>query len=60
MMQKFRSGDFTGLVPVILKVTPIDSPLPILGMSDKDLTPVAHADVNQPMVMVRREEGLVA
>ncbi|MBF0123037.1 MAG: cyclic nucleotide-binding domain-containing protein [Candidatus Omnitrophica bacterium] len=57
--EKFRTGDFTGLVPVILKVTPIKSPLPILGMSEKDLTPVAQADMIEPVVWVKREEEVL-
>ena len=32
MVARFERGDFTGVVPVILKVTPIASPLPLLGM----------------------------
>ena len=33
MVARFECGDFTGVVPVILKVTPLSSPLPLLGMS---------------------------
>jgi hypothetical protein len=60
MLQKFRSGNFTGLVPVILKVTPIASPLPILGLSDTDVMPVAGANAVEPVGLGRREEELIA
>ena len=32
MVAQFQRGDFSGVVPVILKVTPIASPLPLLGL----------------------------
>ena len=34
IVARFERGDFTGVVPVILKVTPLASPLPLLGMSE--------------------------
>lgn len=36
MVARFEQGDFSGVVPVILKVTPISSPLPLLGMNVVD------------------------
>ncbi|OGW96699.1 MAG: hypothetical protein A2Z81_01730 [Omnitrophica WOR_2 bacterium GWA2_45_18] len=32
MVAEFEAGDFTGVVPVILQIVPLASPLPLLGM----------------------------
>ncbi|MBF0619767.1 MAG: hypothetical protein HQL19_06325 [Candidatus Omnitrophica bacterium] len=32
MIAEFQRGDFSGITPVILKITPIDSPLALLGL----------------------------
>jgi len=33
MLAQFRRGDFTGIMPIIINITPITSALPILGMA---------------------------
>ncbi len=35
MLERFKKGDFTGVVPVILNITPIPSVLPLLGFSPR-------------------------
>jgi hypothetical protein len=37
LIEQFRSGDFTGVVPVIIRITPIASPAAILGMTDDEV-----------------------
>ena len=37
MIEQFRRGDFTGIVPVIINITPITSALPILGMAASEV-----------------------
>ena len=32
MIAEFQRGDFSGIVPVIIRITPIASALPILGL----------------------------
>ncbi|MBF0522632.1 MAG: hypothetical protein HQL24_06210 [Candidatus Omnitrophica bacterium] len=32
MVEQFKRGDFTGVVPVIIRITPISSPFPLLGL----------------------------
>jgi hypothetical protein len=32
MAEEFRRGDFSGVVPIILKITPISGPAAVLGM----------------------------
>ncbi len=32
MVAEFQQGDFSGIVPVIIRITPIDNVLPILGL----------------------------
>ena len=39
MAARFKSGDFTGLTPVILKVTPITSAAPLLGLEASPAEP---------------------
>jgi CheY-like chemotaxis protein len=41
LIEQFRSGDFTGVVPVIIRITPIASPAAILGMADDEIPAVA-------------------
>ncbi|MFH0753036.1 MAG: hypothetical protein V2A70_00550 [Candidatus Omnitrophota bacterium] len=36
MMEQFKNGDFKGIVPVIINITPITSALPLLGMNEAD------------------------
>lgn len=33
MMAQFQRGDFSGVVPVIIQITPIQNPLPLLGIN---------------------------
>jgi len=45
MIEQFKSGDFTGLTPVILNVTPIANIRPLLGLAPEAVgTPFAHAE----------------
>ena len=46
MVARFERGDFTGVVPVILKVTPLASPLPLLGMSEGTADPVTAPKIS--------------
>ncbi|MBF0522343.1 MAG: hypothetical protein HQL24_04715 [Candidatus Omnitrophica bacterium] len=32
MVEQFKRGDFSGIVPVIIRITPIESPFPLLGL----------------------------
>ncbi|MBF0522342.1 MAG: hypothetical protein HQL24_04710 [Candidatus Omnitrophica bacterium] len=32
MVEQFKLGDFTGVIPVIIRITPISSPFPLLGL----------------------------
>ncbi len=42
MVAQFERGDFSGVVPVILNITPISSPLPLLGLgADSVAKPLA-------------------
>ncbi len=34
MVAEFQKGDFSGVIPVILRITPLNSVLPILGLED--------------------------
>ena len=36
MLAQFRRDDFTGIMPIIINITPITSALPILGMAVND------------------------
>ena len=36
MIAQFESGDFTGVRPLIMSITPIASVLPLLGLKEED------------------------
>jgi CheY-like chemotaxis protein len=41
LLEEFRSGDFSGVVPVIIRITPIASPSAILGMTAEEIPTAA-------------------
>jgi hypothetical protein len=55
MIEQFKRGDFTGLTPVILNITPITNIRPLLGLAPEAVgTPSANADTVGKAI--RREE----
>jgi hypothetical protein len=55
MLEQFKSGDFTGLTPVILNITPITNIKPLLGLAP-ELLGNEHAQADTVSAVVRREE----
>ena len=54
MLEQFKHGDFTGVVPVILKITPIADVRPLFGLAPEAVgTSVAR--VNDVSHEARRE-----
>jgi|GEM_PF-3720603 len=42
LVAEFRRGNFSGVVPIIIRIVPLQSPLPMLGLNP-DLSPSNHA-----------------